>query len=139
MSKPKTTSKIPRTLIRRDDSELVMQVGPFAIFRGSNLIFDDKGSNQGPTVQPYYTLAIGKQWLDEGGEVELCIDGNVRIAGTHKVLDEEEDLIVQVGGAKGKYSVLVMDSDGAMSSHLELESVNVIDFDRFGRIENNKP
>lgn len=127
MSKPKTKDKVPRTLIRRDDSELVMQVGPFAIYRGSNLIFDDNDSGRGPTVQPYYTVAIGKQWLNDGGEVELCIDGNVRIAGTDRVLNEEEDLIVQVGGSKGKYSVLVMDSNGDLSSQLELESVNVID------------
>jgi hypothetical protein len=104
-----------------------MQVGPFAIYRGSNLIFDDNGSGRGPTVQPYYTLAIGKEWLNDAGEVELCIDGNVRIARTDNLLSEEEDLIVQVGGSNGKYSVLVMDSDGTLSSHVELESVNVID------------
>jgi hypothetical protein len=127
MNKRKTKDKLPATLVRRDDSELVMQVGPLGIYRGSNLIFDDDDSGRGPTVQPFYTVAIGQQWLKDGGEVEFCIDGNVRIAGTDNVLEEEKDLIVQVGGSKGKFSVLVMDSDGDLSSHLELEPVNVID------------
>jgi hypothetical protein len=125
MSKQKRKEKLTVTLLRRDDSELVMQLGPLGIYRGSNLIFNDDDSD--PTVQPYYTVAIGKQWLENGGEVKLFIDGKVRIAGTDRVLEEENDMLVQVGGSAGKYSVLVMESDGNLSTHLQLESVNAID------------
>jgi hypothetical protein len=119
VSKPTTKDKVTGTLVRRYDSELVMQLGPLGIYRGSNLIFNDDSD---PRVQPYYTVATGKQWLENGAEVELFIDGRIRIAGTDRVLDEEKDMLVQVGGS----SVLVMESDRSLSTHLQLESVNAI-------------
>jgi hypothetical protein len=125
--KPKSETKVQHTLIRREDSERVASVGPLEIFRGSNLVLCEGNK---PRVQAFYTVAVNKYWLQEGGDVELCIDADVRIVGTEEPLEEDQDLIVRVIGDRGgQYSVLVMDSKGAMNSQLELESVNVIDVD----------
>jgi hypothetical protein len=110
-------------LLRRDDSELVLEVGPLAIFRGSSLAYKDGRRDVQPAIRPYYTVAINPYWLDEGGEVELCIEGDVRIIGTSKPLEEERDLFVQVREVDGRYDVLVMDREGELSSHLQLERV----------------
>jgi hypothetical protein len=45
-------------LLRRDDSELVLEVGPLAIFRGSSLAYKDGRRDVEPAVRPYYTVAI---------------------------------------------------------------------------------
>ena len=97
---------------------------PLEIFRGSNLVLP---TGDKPRVQAFYTVAVNKYWLQEGGDVELCIDADVRIVGTEEPLEEDRDLIVRVIGGGSNYSVLVMDSKGEMNTHLELESVNTID------------
>ena len=53
-------------LLRRDDSELVLEVGPLAIFRGSSLAYKDGRRDVEPAIRPYYTVAINPYWLDEG-------------------------------------------------------------------------
>ena len=106
---------------RHGESELVIEVGPLAIYRGSSLDLDEFGGQ--PGVRPFYTVAIAPRWLDDSGEVNLCIDGKVRIAGTTKALDEDYDTFIHVIKGRGKYEVLVMEPEGHLSTHLELESV----------------
>jgi len=119
----KTPGITKRTLLRRDDSELVLEVGPLAIFRGSSLEYKDGRTDVEPAVHSYYTVAINPNWLDAGGEAELCLAGVFRISGSDKPLVEEEDLLVQLKHADGKYDLLVMDNNGHMSTHLQLERV----------------
>jgi hypothetical protein len=109
-------------LLRRDDSELLMAVGPLEVYGGSNLMLGD-GRNEGPEMRPFYTVAINPCWLDDSGEVELCIDGTVRIVGTSEPPEEDADLFVQVGKLEDKYNVRVLDKSGSASTHLQLERV----------------
>ena len=119
-SKKRKSAKPGPQMLLRQDSELVLQVGPLGIYRGSTLVFEGR---RDPTTIPYYTVLISASWLDQGGEVELGIEGNLRIAGTERALAEEEDLLVQVGKTDDVYELDVMNRDGELTLQLELERV----------------
>jgi hypothetical protein len=116
-------NKIDAKMIQhQDDSELVIEIGPLAIFRGSSLEFEQAGES--PTIRPCYTVAVNPNWLDGGGEVEMCISGSVGIVGIvgkEALLKAVNDPLVQIINADGQYAVLVLKEDGQLESELLLE------------------
>jgi hypothetical protein len=113
-------NKIDAKMVQhQDDSELVIEIGPLAIFRGSSLEFEQAGES--PTIRPCYTVAVNPKWLDDGGEVELCIAGNVRIVGPDAPLEAVSDPLIQIINADGQYAVLVLKKGDEHESELLLE------------------
>jgi hypothetical protein len=101
-----------------DGSELVIEIGPLAIFRGSRLDYERVGD---PTTRPFYTVAVNANWLEGGGQIDLSIAGNVRIVGPDAPLEAVNDPLIQLINADGQYAVLVLKEDGQLESELLLE------------------
>lgn len=109
--------------VGHDASELVLEVGPLALFRSSSLEFSEKQTGEGPTLHPCYTVAVNPDWLDDGGEIELCIRGSVRIVGTDVLLEPAISPLVQIINLDGQHHVLLINEDGQHESKLQLEPV----------------
>jgi hypothetical protein len=101
-----------------DGSELVSEVGPLAIFRSSSLEYGEKRGDL-PYIRPCYTVAVNPNWLDDGGEIELCIAGSVRIVGTDAPL--ADDSLVQIINRDGQHHVMVLNEDHQHEDRLQLE------------------
>jgi hypothetical protein len=104
-----------------DDSELVAEIRPLALFRSSSLEFEDEGEM--PTIRPCYTVVVNPKWLDDGGEVELCIAARVRIVSKGAKVKTVADPLIQIVNGDGQYDVLILKEGGLLESALQLKPV----------------
>jgi hypothetical protein len=67
-------------------------------------------------------VAVNPTWLDNSGEIELCIAGSVRIVGTDAPLAAHESL-VQIINGDGQHHVMVLNEDRQHEDRLQVESM----------------